>query len=1469
MQFNISKTIEENKNLIDTKFIYNKTFKRFEEKNGENWVVNNTALKKIISEPTGFSLLNNETDVYSSIISFSVDGTRILSITPTNEHFVFYVNGKEYVKTDVSQVQIEDIQGLHYIYFNENGILESKTDFVIGDIMKKYASVATVYWDYITQKAIYIGDKRHSINSDSYQNYLNFINDKIVDYIEGTNIKFTNSTDGGINDKVDGDGSSNYHISFAIESGKYKNYDLLNDSEHIEFNENIPIFYKQTITQEKNWVAMASDFTGNKIVAIANDGEYRIAISEDFGETWQRIYLPFYSTWTDIIYAQDKFVVVASSGTYSIITSSDGFTWTPVIVPQKNKWQSIAYGNVSGQNLFVVVSSDGINRIMTSTNTVLWIVRDIPNYLPLKKVKYIPAFNDEYGKFIAISEDDILSLSSTQQDIQVYSKAVTSNNGSTWTSLNISQDKNWSTLNYGNGRFLSFSSTGKNRFLNTSNINVWPTYEFVDSNFDNQTWVNTIYAFGYHMAISNDGNERFIRSGTNGNTWESFSTIAGNNWKKISANSTNTVVAIANSGTSGRIAYSSDLGSTWTSINSQDSKTLEDIIYGADKWVLVCSNATSGRIVYSGDLLTWTSITSRDTVRWKSIAYGNGVYTAVGEEDVSWKLVTPPELNDWTSVVYANNLFVAVSKTGTNRVMTSVDGTNWIARTAAQANSWSSIAYGAGKFVAVSSDGTNRVMTSTDGTTNWSTANAAEANQWSYVIYANNLFVAVAKSGNNRVMTSTDGVNWTARAAAQANSWTSVAYGAGKFVAVSSDGINRVMVSNDSITWISANAAGGATNWQSIAYGGIFVAVSYDGSIMNSIDGVNWEDVTDSYSTQYTNWIHVTYANGFFTVVGGNTKLLVSQDGVSWEVRDTPSLSGWSDVAYGNGIFVSVAIGISNDDRVMTDIVDNNKIIWSANGITWNTSTIAVNKNWKKIKYLNNGFFALNTSNEIYFSADGKTNWTKVIINIAVSQNLQYTDFTTSGLVLAFSTTSNKIVVTGINISASSFNQNARILNIIDNLSLSDIETDNNGNIIVSTKQGKIIKYDNSVETPAWSIIDILNTNINKIKYFHNNFFLLSSSNLNRVVYSSDLFVNISTVTESNFNYSLVDMLFIHNGSNYLFLINNTDKRIIKTSEFIDIPESTLSEYLQFKDTIRDIYNAWKKVDNLSLESVKSRCLIQSGRINYNKFENNSYSLETCTDSKFYLYHIFMTNDKDNKYIVVVGNNEYSSKEEAKNNIIDEINKFCGLPFNDFLPLGTLIYEVNGIYENSARARIVNINGNNYYKLIKKDLVIVNTIKSTNNLQINKKDNNLLNNTDLINLYGNKILEYALNKLQNVVNRDIDNFITRKEITLSANGGTTNINIIFGAQITGSYEIFDKNNPEIGMILFLKQNASSLNINVSPDVNITSFSNLIIPSSNNISQTDALLGIYIDNNNFVNFKNFSNDTINLVIYRKI
>ena len=912
MQFNITKTIEENKNVIDTNFIYNKTFKRFEQKNGENWIVNESQLKKIILEPTGFSLLNNETDIYSSNMSFSNDGTRIFSIMPTNEHFVFYVNGKEYIKTDVSQVQLDDIEGLHYIYFNNNGVLEAKTNFSLSDIMRKYASVATIYWDYTNKKPIYIGDKRHAITRDAYQNYLDFVNDKTVDYIDGTFIKFTNENTGAVNNKVDGDGSSNYHTSFTLDAGKYKNYDLLNDTEHIEFNEDIPIFYKQTITQEKNWLAMATN--GTVIVAIANDGEYRLMISADDAETWQRIYLPYYCGWTDIIYAQNKFVAVSESGDYSVVISLDGYNWTFVPVSQKNKWQSLTYGD----GLFVAVGANGINTIMYSYDAKIWNYTSTPTYLALKSVTYMPAYNGSLGKFITTSQESILNNTNS-----VTSKSFQSFDGKIWTSLNTSHAKTWNAINYGNNMFIALANSGKNRLLNviTNDTSVsLASSEPMETNnaytIDNNNWSSITYAFGYHMAVSNGTSEtnKFIRS-TDGFSWESFNTInPANAWKKITYNS-NLIVAIATDGTN-RITYSdaADRGAVWSSNNSQDTKIPQDIIYGNDKWVLVCSFATSGgRIAYStsATLSSWTNVTTYDTNSWYSVAYSS-IYVAVG--------------------------------TGTS-----------------------------------------------------------------------------------------------------------------------------------------------------------------------------------------------------------------------------------------------------------------NTIIYSTDGITWTPSVISVTKNWTRVKYLYNGFFALNSDNEIYYSVDGKKDWYKLSFTVNVT-GLTFTNFSTSGKLIVFLTNTNKIVVTGVNLTVNgalgTFDNN-KLLNIIDNLSLTSINNNGNGTFVIGTKENKVMTSTDNGTT--WIIKNIIDSAINKVKYINGKFFLISTSGLNRIAYSSNAFDVTKYITTSVLNYPITDL--IYNNNNYFISTNYGDSRIIKISDLVyGSQESELTTLIKLKQAIKDIYNSWRKqYDATRDESIKNRCIVKNNKINYNK----------------------------------------------------------------------------------------------------------------------------------------------------------------------------------------------------------------------------------------------------------------------------
>ena len=293
----------------------------------------------------------------------------------------------------------------------------------------------------------------------------------------------------------------------------------------------------------------------------------------------------------------------------------------------------------------------------------------------------------------------------------------------------------------------------------------------------------------------------------------------------------------------------------------------------------------------------------------------------VRADGTTWTARSAAEANPWSSVTFGNGTFVAVSNSGTNRVMTSTDGITWTPRSV-PASSWASVTYGNGVFVAVAGFGTDRIMTSPDGVT-W-TPRGSSTDSWAGITFGNNTFVAVAAMGTNRVMTSTDGITWTNRSVPTGGiqGWSAVTWGNNKFVAISFTGFNdRVMTSPDGVTWTYAQAIHNG-NWSSIAYGNnLFVATASNSGmssdyVMTSSDGITW---TPRTAAAAVSWASVVYGGGKFVAVAssGSNRVMTSTDGITWTGHTAADASGWSSVTYGNGLYVAVASNGSGS-RVMT-----------------------------------------------------------------------------------------------------------------------------------------------------------------------------------------------------------------------------------------------------------------------------------------------------------------------------------------------------------------------------------------------------------------------------------------------------------------------------------------------------------------------------------------------------------------------
>ena len=89
-----------------------------------------------VTEGTGF------VDPDASTLTFD-DGTRTFSITPVGASFIFWAFGNRYEKTAVETKQIDDVDGLWYLYYDSSGVLGASQN--LWDLSTQ-VPVATVLW---------------------------------------------------------------------------------------------------------------------------------------------------------------------------------------------------------------------------------------------------------------------------------------------------------------------------------------------------------------------------------------------------------------------------------------------------------------------------------------------------------------------------------------------------------------------------------------------------------------------------------------------------------------------------------------------------------------------------------------------------------------------------------------------------------------------------------------------------------------------------------------------------------------------------------------------------------------------------------------------------------------------------------------------------------------------------------------------------------------------------------------------------------------------------------------------------------------------------------------------------------------------------------------------------------------------------------------------------------------------------
>lgn len=227
------------KNMVvptNSSVIYNTTTNAYEYFDGVAWVPFTNF--QSTGEPTGFPLgMDGQIDLDSSVFSFS-NLSRTFTISPTNGSFYFYHSGREFRKTIAESVQIDNIEGLHYVYYDQDGVLQKTTNFSY-EIVLKNVFVAIIYWDLTNQKYLYIGEERHGCTMDAHMHARIHAESGAV-YVSGMTPNFTYN---GIN-VIDGLGNNASNLAFAISEGVFRDEDIINKCIATDFNINMPIFFR-------------------------------------------------------------------------------------------------------------------------------------------------------------------------------------------------------------------------------------------------------------------------------------------------------------------------------------------------------------------------------------------------------------------------------------------------------------------------------------------------------------------------------------------------------------------------------------------------------------------------------------------------------------------------------------------------------------------------------------------------------------------------------------------------------------------------------------------------------------------------------------------------------------------------------------------------------------------------------------------------------------------------------------------------------------------------------------------------------------------------------------------------------------------------------------------------------------------------------------------------------------------------
>ena len=676
-----------------------------------------------------------------------------------------------------------------------------------------------------------------------------------------------------------------------------------------------------TVPANKSWIT----YYGNgKWIGVDKSSDNSTVLTSTDGITWtqnsESLPIRAYS----ICYGSGKFVVFSSTQNY--VYSTDGITWTSNTLPNSKYYESLCYGN----GKFMALSSDATTAIY-STDGITWTSK--ATNLTNNDGKYGAGCYGN-GKFVFVGEGA--------------KQAVYSTDGITWKTAALPSQSSWEGICYGNGKFVASAQVNDYCAYSTDGI-TWTNakIERLTGDYGKDSAWSCAYGSGLFVINSYNCNAYWLS--TDGINWTRHEFDGTDDWYYVKYGNGKFIIATS-SGLQGKFAC----------------LTVPDTYYSFSGW------NKSGTFNITSD----TSITGRWTQKSKlSVTYSwtnapTGMTSTVPAKvtglmpnetvAVDSKYTNKSAYKDTTNKKYYK--FSGWNKSGEFNISsnTSISGSwdngttiseGWtnvtnpiFTKTNIDTYDWQALCYGNGRFVAIARS-SNVYAYSSDGITWTNGTISSTTRNWYDVCYCGNKFILICNYSNYYAVSLT-GTSWTENTLPSSKSWFRIAYGNGNIVITSTG--SDYLYSSDGSTW-TAGTLSGASGQCAICYGnGKFVIVQHSSTkAWYSTTGSSWTSATLPTAI---NWYNVCYGNGKFIAIGYSTQTAAySSDGITWTTTKMTEDKYWTGIAY------------SDDWKVFVAVSENYDLCnYSFDGITWNSTTLASSKqNFHKIAYGNNKFVAV------------------------------------------------------------------------------------------------------------------------------------------------------------------------------------------------------------------------------------------------------------------------------------------------------------------------------------------------------------------------------------------------------------------------------------------------------------------------------------------------------------------------------